>query len=152
MTTTTPPTTPDGAINASAVEGALADMQPEEPVTFKKVLYFELNSRQQEILKFQKVSADLADYGYNCLSLSDNQQGADFIAYHIDGNRFERAECTKLMTAATRRQGHKLPTKTNSVFQVRSPESGSPSGCCERRVCRLNRSNDFKARRSTTAV
>lgn len=33
-------------------------------------------------------AAHLADYGFNCLRLSDDWQGADFIACHIDGNKF----------------------------------------------------------------
>lgn len=80
------------------VEGALADTQPEEPVTFKKVLYSELNSRQQENFNFQKVSAHLADYGYNCLRLSDDWHGADFIACHIDGNRFLKVQLKGRLT------------------------------------------------------
>lgn len=79
-------------------EVALADTQPEGPVTFKKVLYSELNSRQQENFNFQKVSAHLADYGYNCLRLSDDWQGADFIACHIDGNRFLKVQLKGRLT------------------------------------------------------
>ena len=37
---------------------------------------------------FQKVSSKLADYGFNCMWLNDDWQGADFIACHIDGDRF----------------------------------------------------------------
>ena len=77
---------------------ALADTQPEGPVTFKKVVYGELNSRQQENYNFQKVSAHLADYGYNCLRLSDDWQGADFIACHIDGNRFLKVQLKGRLT------------------------------------------------------
>ena len=51
----------------------------------KKITYSELNSRQKEIYNFQKVAALLADYGFNCLKLSDDWQGADFLAYHKDG-------------------------------------------------------------------
>ena len=51
----------------------------------KKILYSDLNSRQKEIYNFQKVAAALADYGFNCIKLSDDWQGADFLAYHKDG-------------------------------------------------------------------
>ena len=51
-----------------------------EPVSYEN-----LNSRQKENYNFQKVAGRLADYGYNCLRLSDDWQGADFIACHIDG-------------------------------------------------------------------
>ncbi len=59
---------------------------------FQKVTYKQLNSRQKENYNFQKVSAHLADYGFNCLRLSDDWQGADFIACHIDGNTFLKVQ------------------------------------------------------------
>ncbi|MFE8646185.1 hypothetical protein ACFX58_13965 [Sphingomonas sp. NCPPB 2930] len=52
---------------------------------FQRIEYEQLNSRQKENFNFQKVAAHLADYGFNCLRLSDDWQGADFIACHIDG-------------------------------------------------------------------
>lgn len=52
---------------------------------FKKITYQQLNSRQKENFNFQKVSAVLADYGCITLRLSDDWQGADFIAQHIGG-------------------------------------------------------------------
>lgn len=59
---------------------------------FTKIKYNELKARQQENFNFQKVAARLADYGYNCLRLSDDWHGADFIACHIDGNRFLKVQ------------------------------------------------------------
>ena len=50
-----------------------------------KIDYDSLNSRQKEIFNFQKVSGLLADYGFNCMKLADDWQGADFLAYHKDG-------------------------------------------------------------------
>lgn len=47
--------------------------------------YSDLNGRQQEIYNFQKVAGVLADYGFNCIKLADDWQGADFLAYHKDG-------------------------------------------------------------------
>lgn len=52
----------------------------------KKVPYQRLNSRQKENFNFQKVSAILADYGFVTFRLSDDRQGADFIALHINGD------------------------------------------------------------------
>ncbi len=49
------------------------------------VEYQDLNARQKEIYNFQKVSAELADFGFNCIKLADDWQGADFLAYHKDG-------------------------------------------------------------------
>jgi hypothetical protein len=59
---------------------------------FQKIVYDELNSRQKENFNFQKVAAHLADYGFNCLRLSDDWQGADFIACHIDGSTFLKVQ------------------------------------------------------------
>lgn len=55
---------------------------------FIPVKYDSLNARQQENYNFHKVAACLADYGYHCLKLNDDWQGADFIACHIDGEQF----------------------------------------------------------------
>ncbi|MGB0906777.1 MAG: hypothetical protein ACPGVT_04730 [Maricaulaceae bacterium] len=51
-----------------------------------RVKYSELNARQKENYNFQKVAGELADYGYNCLRLNDDWQGADFLAVHINGD------------------------------------------------------------------
>ncbi len=51
----------------------------------RRVDYGRLNARQKEAYNFHKVAAKLADYGYNCIKLSDDWQGADFLAYHKDG-------------------------------------------------------------------
>ena len=51
-----------------------------------------LNSRQKENYNFLKVSAVLADYGFNTMRLSDDWQGADFIAVHIDGETFIKVQ------------------------------------------------------------
>lgn len=51
----------------------------------QRIRYSDLNSRQRENYNFQKIAGILADYGYNCIKLSDDWQGADFLAYHIDG-------------------------------------------------------------------
>ena len=59
---------------------------------FDRVRYEKLNSRQQENYNFAKVSAWLADYGFNCLRLSDDWQGADFIACHINNETFLKVQ------------------------------------------------------------
>ena len=53
----------------------------------QKVKYKELTAKQKEIFNFQKVAAKLADFGFNCIKLDDDWQGADFLAYHKDGDR-----------------------------------------------------------------
>jgi hypothetical protein len=45
----------------------------------------DLNARQKEVYNFHKVANFLADYGFNCIKLADDWQGADFLAYHKDG-------------------------------------------------------------------
>jgi hypothetical protein len=60
--------------------------------TFQPIRYERLNSRQKENFNFQKVAAQLADFGFNCLRLSDDWQGADFIACHVDGNTFLKVQ------------------------------------------------------------
>jgi hypothetical protein len=58
----------------------------------KRIGYGDLNARQKENFNFQKVSAVLADYGFVTLLLTDDWQGADFIAQHIDGSTFLRVQ------------------------------------------------------------
>lgn len=46
---------------------------------FKRIDYAELNARQQENYNFQKIAACLADYGFNCLRLTDDWEGAESV-------------------------------------------------------------------------
>jgi hypothetical protein len=61
-------------------------------VMLEKISYQDLNSRQKENYNFQKAAARLADYGFNCIWLTDDWQGADFIAVHIDGETFLKVQ------------------------------------------------------------
>ena len=78
------------------------------PVQFKHVRYAQLNSRQKENYNFQKVSAVLADYGYVTLRLSDDWQGADFIAQHIDGRTFIKVQLKSRPAFAKKYEGKEL--------------------------------------------
>lgn len=60
----------------------------QKELTFNKIDYSQLNSRQKEIYNYQKLSAILADYGFITHRLTDDWQGADLIAQHIDGETF----------------------------------------------------------------
>lgn len=51
----------------------------------KRIEYAALNGRQKENYNFQKISALLADYGFVTIRLSDDWNGADFLALHKDG-------------------------------------------------------------------
>ncbi|MBR0669930.1 hypothetical protein [Neoroseomonas soli] len=59
---------------------------------YGRIAYDALNSRQKENYNFQKVAARLADYGFNSIRLTDDWQGADFIAIHIDGETFLKVQ------------------------------------------------------------
>ncbi len=61
-------------------------------MSFTPVPYALLNSRQKENFNFHKVAARLADYGFHSLRLTDDWQGADFIACHIDGQTFLKVQ------------------------------------------------------------
>lgn len=61
-------------------------------IGFAKVDYANLKARQKENYNFQKIASRLADYGFNCLRLSDDWHGADFIACHIDGSTFLKVQ------------------------------------------------------------
>jgi hypothetical protein len=82
----------------SRIADAMAQRQTHAPL--EPVAYATLNSRQRENHNFQKVSARLADYGYVTLRLSDDWQGADFIAQHIDGRTFLRVQLKSRMGVA----------------------------------------------------
>lgn len=64
----------------------------------KQIDYSELNAKQKESYNFQKVSAVLADYGFNTIRLSDDWKGADFIAQHVDGEQFLKVQLKGRLT------------------------------------------------------
>ena len=55
-----------------------------EGLRIRRVAYDELNTKQKDIFNFQKVASLFADYGFNCIKLSDHSQGTDFLAFHSD--------------------------------------------------------------------
>lgn len=57
-----------------------------------KISYALLNAKQKENYNFAKIAAVLADYGYTCLWLNDDWQGADFLACHIDGDDYLKVQ------------------------------------------------------------
>jgi hypothetical protein len=58
----------------------------------EKVQYENLNSKQKETYNFQKVAAIFVGYGFNCIKLADDWQGADFLAYHKDGDQILKVQ------------------------------------------------------------
>jgi hypothetical protein len=65
---------------------------------FKGVKYSSLTAKQKELFNFQKIAATLADYGFNCIKLADDWQGADFLAYHIDHTTTLRVQLKSRVT------------------------------------------------------
>ncbi|MCA4898255.1 MAG: hypothetical protein ACK514_03025 [Bacteroidota bacterium] len=74
---------------------------------FEKISYESLNARQKENYNFQKVSAVLADYGFATLRLSDDWQGADFIAQDRNGT-FIKVQLKGRLTFAEKYVGKEL--------------------------------------------
>ena len=60
--------------------------------SFVRVPYSALNARQQENFNFHKLASRLAEYGFHCLRLTDDWQGADLVACHIDGETFLKVQ------------------------------------------------------------
>ena len=73
-----------------------------------KIDYESLKPRQKEIFNFQKLSGVLADYGFNCIKLADDWQGADFLAYHKDGLDTLKVQLKSRLTIAKKYQGKDL--------------------------------------------
>ena len=67
--------------------------------------YKSLNARQKETFNFQKVSGVLADFGFSTIRLSDDWQGADFIANHISGQQFLKVQLKGRLTLDQKYQG-----------------------------------------------
>jgi hypothetical protein len=74
----------------------------------EKIAYSTLNPRQKEIFNFQKVSGLLADYGYNCIKLADDWQGADFLAFHVDGSNTLKVQLKSRMTISKKYIGKSI--------------------------------------------
>ena len=70
----------------------------EPPAIFERITYEDLNPRQKENFNFQKVSSVFADYGFANIRLSDDWQGADFIAIHVKDKRFLKVQLKSRLT------------------------------------------------------
>lgn len=67
---------------------------------FKRISYDNMKARQKENFNFAKLAATLADFGFVCLKLSDDWQGADFLAYDIKGAYTLRVQLKSRITIA----------------------------------------------------
>jgi len=77
-------------------------------VAFKKIHYAELNARQKENYNYQRAAGVLAKYGFVTMRLSDDWQGADFIAQHIDGETLLRVQLKSRFAIAKKYQGKNI--------------------------------------------
>ena len=74
----------------------------------ERIRYSELNAKQKEMFNFQKVAGKLADYGFNCIKLADDWQGADFLAYHKDGSSTLKVQLKSRLFIAKKYIGKEL--------------------------------------------
>ena len=75
---------------------------------FRRVAYKKLNSRQKESYNFHKLAAELADYGFTCMQLADDWEGADFLAVHYLGDSVLKVQLKGRLTIATKYVGKDL--------------------------------------------
>jgi len=75
---------------------------------FDRIQYDGLTSKQKELFNFQKIAATLADYGFNCIKLADDWQGADFLAYHINGATTLKVQLKSRVTIDKKYRGKEL--------------------------------------------
>ena len=87
----------DAPVGGEARRPQVADGAANGP-QWRRVEYDSLNSKQKEIYNFQKSAAVLADFGFNCIKLTDDWHGADFLAYHKDGNETLRVQLKARLT------------------------------------------------------
>jgi hypothetical protein len=77
-------------------------------IDLKRIIYKDLNSRQQETYNFQRVSAVLAEFGYLTIRLSDDWNGADFIAQHFTTKAFLKVQLKGRLTFSKKYRGQNL--------------------------------------------
>ena len=77
-------------------------------MAFQRIDPTKLNSRQKEVYNFQKSAALLADYGFNCMKLADDWQGADFLAHHFDGKTTLKVQLKARLTIDRKYAGQDL--------------------------------------------
>jgi len=79
----------------------------ENSIRFVKIEYGKLTAKQKELFNFQKIAATLADFGYNSIKLADDWQGADFLAYHLNGKTTLKVQLKSRVTINKKKYGGK---------------------------------------------
>jgi hypothetical protein len=77
-------------------------------ISFKRIKYEEINARQKEIFNFQKVSGLLADFGYATYRLTDDWNGADFLAIPFSGKPALHVQLKGRLSFAKKYKGKEL--------------------------------------------
>lgn len=80
----------------------------QEDEMLQRIKYDDLKPRQKEQFNYQKLSAVLADYGFRTIPLGDDWNGADFLAYHIDGTTTLKVQLKGRVTFAEKYRGKEL--------------------------------------------
>lgn len=75
---------------------------------FHKVDYATLNSRQKESYNFHKLAAELAGFGFTCMQLADDWEGADFLAVHYLGDSVLKVQLKARLTIMKKYRGKDL--------------------------------------------
>jgi len=74
-------------------------------IVFQRVNYSDLDAKQKEIFNFQRASGVLAQFGFATYRLSDDWNGADFLAVHFDGETFLRVQLKSRVSFAKKYLG-----------------------------------------------
>ncbi len=77
-------------------------------IKLQRIKYSNLSAKQKEIYNFQKIAGILAEYGFNCIKLDDDWQGADFLAYHRDGSQTLKVQLKARLSIAKKYIGKDL--------------------------------------------
>jgi hypothetical protein len=77
-------------------------------LNLKLITYECLNPKQKENYNYQKLSALLADYGFVTMRLSDDWNGADLIAQHINGETFLKIQLKSRLTFCQKYKGKNI--------------------------------------------
>ncbi len=73
-----------------------------------RIDYSNLNARQKENYNFQKLCGVLADYGFVATRLTDDWQGADLLAFHIDGKTSLKIQLKTALAFAKKYEGKEI--------------------------------------------
>ena len=84
----------------------------------RKIKYTDLNSKQKEVFNFQKVAGKLSNYGYNCIKLADDWQGADFLAYHKDGSGTLKVQLKARLALSKKGSSHKCMHDSGMISPI----------------------------------